>query len=345
MLIGTYGAVRTLSLQDLTEANAPVLLANTFHLYLRPGMDVIHKAGGLHRFMAWERPILTDSGGFQVFSLAELRKITDEGVVFTSAIDGSVHRMTPETCMEIQRVLGSDIVMALDECPPGDSSYGIQQMAVQRTTDWARRCARYLESHPSSYEWESVLFPIVQGGVSEELRRRSTEEVTPLSQVGMAVGGLAVGEEKGAMWDTISLMDELLPREKMRYLMGVGKPPDLVRAVSRGMDLFDCVIPTRNARNGQLFTWTGTLNVRNKAFSLDFSPVDEACPCTGCQTHSRAYLHHLFRLKEVLGLRLASLHNATFYLSLMERIRKEIQSGSFASWSRDFLQQTAGGKK
>lgn len=342
MVIGTYGAVRTLSVHDLTRAGASIILANTYHLYLRPGVDVIRRAGGLHRFMAWERPILTDSGGFQVFSLARLRTVTDEGIVFTSAVDGTEHHMTPEKCMEIQRVMGSDIFMALDECPPGDSPYNRLRDAVKRTTAWTERCIRYLESHPPVYGRDGILFPIVQGGTKQDLRRQSSEKLIPFARAGMAVGGLAVGEERGAMWDTVSLMDELLPREKIRYLMGVGKPGDLARAVSLGMDLFDCVIPTRNARNGQLFTWGGTLNIRNRAYASDFSPVDEGCPCTGCRTYSRAYLHHLFRLKEILGLRLASLHNATFYLSLMEKMRTEIEAGTFLSWYQEFIRQTEG---
>jgi len=337
MPIGTYGAVKTLSPQELENAGASIILSNTYHLYLRPGTDIISQAGGLHRFMAWERPILTDSGGFQVFSLAKLREISDEGVVFKSARDGSEHQMTPEIAMKIQRTLGSDIIMALDECPPGDATKKDVEAAVTRTSKWARQCADYLAENPSLYGKAGTFFPIVQGGVHSDLRCRSAEELVPLANAGIAIGGLAVGEEKPAMFEILGMTDELLPEEKARYLMGVGKPVDIVRAVMAGIDMFDCVIPTRNARNGQFFTWSGKLNILNGRYKDDFSPVDESCSCYTCRTFTRAYLRHLFKLNEILALRMASLHNVTFYLSLMERIRSEINAGTFASWSKEFI--------
>jgi queuine tRNA-ribosyltransferase len=337
MPIGTYGAVKTLSPEELMTAGASIILSNTYHLYLRPGMETIHQAGGLHRFMAWERPILTDSGGFQVFSLAKLRKISNDGVVFKSSLDGSEHQMTPEISMEIQRTLGSDIIMAFDECPSGDSSKKDVETAVARTTKWARQCADYLAENPPLYGKASTFFPILQGGIYPDLRRRSAEELVPLADVGIAIGGLAVGEEKSAMFEILEMKDELLPEEKVCYLMGVGKPEDIVQAVEAGVDMFDCVIPTRNARNGQIFTWSGKFNILNGRYKDDFSPVDESCPCYACRTFTRAYLRHLFKLNEILALRMASLHNVTFYLSLMERIRTEISAGTFASWSQEFL--------
>ncbi len=342
MPIGTYGAVKTLSPAELKTAGASVILGNTYHLYLRPGLEVIRAASGLHDFMAWDGPILTDSGGFQVFSLAKLRRISCEGVVFTSGLDGSEHEMTPERAMEIQLILGSDIMMAFDECPPGDASVSEVEKAVERTSRWAEQCARFLKGDEHFDPERRHFFPIIQGGVNESLRKRSTEELIPFVKSGVAVGGLAVGEEKEAMFDTLGLMDGLLPEDKARYLMGVGKPADLVRAVASGMDMFDCVIPTRNARNGQTFTWNGRINLRNQRFKEDLAPLDESCTCYACHTFSRAYLHHLFNLNEMLGLRMATLHNITFYLALMEKIRAEIRASTFDSWSRDFMERYGG---
>ncbi len=337
MPIGTYGAVKTLSPEELMTAGASIILSNTYHLYLRPGMETIRQAGGLHRFMAWERPILTDSGGFQVFSLAKLRKISDDGVVFKSSLDGSEHHMTAEISMEIQLKLGSDIIMAFDECPPGDACRNDVEAAVSRTTKWANQSADYLAENPPLYGKASTFFPILQGGIYPDLRRRSAEELVPLADVGIAIGGLAVGEEKSAMFEILEMKDELLPEEKVCYLMGVGKPEDIVQAVKAGVDMFDCVIPTRNARNGQIFTWSGKFNILNGRYKDDFSPVDESCRCYACRTFTRAYLRHLFKLNEILALRMASLHNITFYLSMMDRIRTEISAGTFALWSQEFL--------
>jgi len=337
MPIGTYGAVKTLSPRDLKEVGADVILGNTYHLYLRPGMDIIKDAGGLHKFMAWESPILTDSGGFQIFSLAELRKISDDGVIFTSTLDGSEHFLTPELSMEIQLMLGTDIIMAFDECPPGGSDDATLRGAVKRTEKWADRCYKFLQGNKGFGESGPHFFPIVQGGVDEELRKQSAETVLPFAQTGIAIGGLAVGEEKEAMFETVVLMNDILPRDKLRYLMGVGKPEDIINAVLKGIDLFDCVIPTRNARNGQFFTWEGKLNIHNSQFNKDFSPISENCSCYTCGTFTRAYLRHLFKLNDVLALHLASLHNVTFYIELMDTIRQEIEEGTFAPWAKDTL--------
>ena len=337
MPIGTYGAVKTLSPRNLKEVGADIILGNTYHLYLRPGMDIIKDAGGLHKFMAWERPILTDSGGFQIFSLAELRKISDDGVIFTSILDGSEHFLTPELSMEIQLTLGTDIIMAFDECPPGGSDDATLTGAVNRTEKWADRCYKFLQENEGFGESGPHFFPIVQGGVDEELRKQSAETVLPFAQSGIAIGGLAVGEEKEAMFETVVLMNNILPRDKLRYLMGVGKPEDIINAVLRGIDLFDCVIPTRNARNGQFFTWDGKLNIHNSQFNKDFSPISENCSCYTCGTFTRAYLRHLFKLNDVLALHLASLHNVTFYIELMDTIRQEIEEGTFAPWAKETL--------
>jgi len=335
--VGTQATVKTLTPDEVRMIGADLILANTYHLYLRPGADRVASFGGLHSFMGWDGPILTDSGGFQVFSLAKLRKISDDGVVFKSSLDGSEHHMTAEISMEIQLKLGSDIIMAFDECPPGDASRNDVEAAVSRTTKWAKQSADYLAENPPLYGKASIFFPILQGGIYPDLRRRSAEELVPLADVGIAIGGLAVGEEKSAMFEILEMKDELLPEEKVCYLMGVGKPEDIVQAVKAGVDMFDCVIPTRNARNGQIFTWSGKFNILNGRYKDDFSPVDESCRCYACRTFTRAYLRHLFKLNEILAHRMASLHNITFYLSLMERIRTEISAGTFALWSQEFL--------
>lgn len=337
MPVGTHGAVKTLSPQELETAGAQIILGNTYHLYLRPGHTLIKDAGGLHGFANWENPILTDSGGFQVFSLATLNKITDDGVEFRSHLNGSKHFFTPDVSMDIQRHLGSDIIMAFDECPPSDADFQTIETAVKRTAKWIKQCWDYLKSTPPIHSWEQTLFPIVQGGVVPELRKRSAEEVVPFAECGIAIGGLAVGEEKNAMFDTIALMDNILPKDHPRYLMGVGTPADLVESVMNGVDMFDCVMPTRNARNGQLFTSTGKLNIRNGKYKDDFSIVDENCSCMLCQNHTRAYLRHLLNVNEIYGLRLASLHNVTYYLNLMKEMRTRINDGSFSPWAKRYL--------
>ncbi len=337
MPVGTYGAVKTLAPWDLEALDARIILGNTYHLYLRPGTNIIHRAHGLHGFADWKSALLTDSGGFQVFSLAKTNKIDEDGVHFQSHLDGSKHYLTPELSMEIQRNLGADIIMAFDQCPPGDADEPVIRAAVDRTARWIRRCDEYLNTFGPLYEWEQMLFPIVQGGISHELRQRSAEDVMPFARCGIAIGGLAVGEPKPAMLDTLEFLSPILPPDQPRYLMGVGTPGDLVESVLRGVDMFDCVMPTRNARNGQLFTSSGKLNIFNAQYNDDFSPVDAHCGCPLCSRFSRAYLRHLMKSNEVLGLRLATLHNLTFYFGLMDDIRTNIAEGRYASWAKNWL--------
>ena len=339
MPIGTQGVIKTIDPEVLDQLQTQIVLANTYHLYLRPGHDLINRSGSLHHFMNWKNSILTDSGGFQVFSLARLNKISDDGVNFQSHLDGSSHFFNPELSMEIQRYLGSDIIMAFDECPSGDASKSDVQRAVKRTSLWIKRCQNYLGNNESLYNWSQTLFPIVQGGVFSDLREVSTQELIPFSSCGMAIGGLAVGEEKSAMFDTVSLMDELLPNDQPRYLMGIGRPTDLVRSVQNGMDMFDCVLPTRNARNGQLFTSKGLINITNKSHKETFKPLDANCNCYTCSNFTLAYLRHLYNIKEILAFRLGTIHNLTYYMSLMKTIRKNIESGTFSSWSNEYLDQ------
>ena len=337
MPVGSAGAVKSLAPAELITAGASIILGNTYHLYLRPGTEIINTAGGLHKFMAWEQPVLTDSGGFQVFSLAKMNKISDDGVEFQSHLDGSRHFFSPAVSMEIQRNLGGDIIMAFDQCPPGDSDIQIAEEAVKRTSRWISECAQYLQDNPTLYGHEQTLFPIVQGSIYEELRHRSAEEVLPYASCGVAIGGLAVGEEKGAMFEMIELLDGVLPKDQPRYLMGVGRPTDLVRAVRLGVDMFDCVMPTRNARNGQLFTSNGIVNIKNKKYKTNFTQLDENCNCYLCQNFTRAYLCHLVRVNEILGLRLASLHNVTYFLNLMATMREQLANEIFSTWAEDYL--------
>jgi len=340
MPVGTQGVVKSLSPSDVQSVGAQIILGNTYHLYLRPGTKVINTAGGLHRFMKWEKPVLTDSGGFQIFSLARLNKISDDGVEFRSHLNGDKHFITPEKSMEIQQYLGADIIMAFDQCPPSNADLKTIIQAVDRTKIWTERCNNYLQNNHEKYTWEQILFPIVQGGVILDLRKKSTEDVIPFAQCGVAIGGLAVGEDKPAMFDTIELMDELLPKEQPRYLMGVGTPADIVQAVKRGIDMFDCVMPTRNARNGQFFTNQGKINIRNKKYKSDFNPIDDECSCETCLNFTRAYVRHLFKINETFGLRLASIHNLHHYMNLMQTMREQINIGDFDTWSRTFLNNT-----
>lgn len=337
MPVGTQATVKTLSPDELLEVGSQIILGNTYHLYLRPGHEVIERAGGLHRFMSWPRPILTDSGGFQVYSLAELRKINDEGVVFQSHHDGSYHEFTPERAVEIQMSLGSDFMMVLDECPPYPCTREYAAESVERTTHWAERCLTYFRNATPKFEHEQTLFAIVQGSTFPELRRRSLQALLELDFPGYAVGGLSIGEPKSVLFEMVELCTEQLPRDKPRYLMGMGKPEDLVRAIALGIDLFDCVIPTRNGRKGQVFTWYGTLNLRNAVYKEDFEPIDVTCPCYTCTTFTRAYLRHLLQAEEILGMRLCSLHNLHFYHQVTAQARRAIESGTFGAWSRDFL--------
>ena len=337
MPVGTVGAVKTMTPHELEGVGSQIILGNTYHLYLRPGTNIIHKAGGLHKFSTWSRPILTDSGGFQVFSLARLNKITDDGVEFQSHLDGSRHMLTPEFSMKIQRNLGADIIMAFDECPPGDSDDKTIRDAVDRTTRWMKRCTEWLKENPIFYDYEQTVFPIIQGTVNHELREKSAEELIPFSTCGMAIGGLAVGEEKNAMFDTVEFCDTVLPKNQPRYLMGVGKPSDLVQAVRCGVDMFDCVMPTRNGRNGHIFTSEGVINIKNERHKKDLSSVDPNSSHTWGRTFSKSYLRHLFNINEVLGLRIASTLNLSYYLDLMSAVREKIADGNFDSWSKSLL--------
>ncbi len=339
MPIGTNGVVKTILPNELYEINTNIILGNTYHLFLRPGHKLISQAGGLHQFMNWNKSILTDSGGFQVYSLAKLNNISNDGVKFQSHIDGSTQFISPEISMEIQRSLGSDIIMAFDVCPAGGEDKNVIKNAVEKTAKWINRCNDYLDNHQSIFNWNQCLFPIVQGGIYPDLRKISVDQILPFSTCGVAIGGLAVGEEKNAMFDILSMMDEILPKDQPRYLMGVGRPTDLVRAIDLGIDMFDCVLPTRNGRNGQLFTSEGVINIENARYINDFNSVDKECKCTLCKNYTRSYLRHLFNINEMLGLRLASIHNITFYMNLMKKIRDKINENRFHNWSKQFLYQ------
>ncbi len=335
MPIGTYGPVKSLSPKDLDDLGSQIILGNTYHLYLRPGIELLKKIKGLHNFIGWKKPILTDSGGFQIFSLARLNKITNEGVYFNSTIDGKKHFLTPQLSMEIQKVLGSDIIMSFDQCPPANIEINELEKAIDRTEIWTKKCFEYLNSNDDLNKMKTHFFPIIQGGTNEILRKISFNSIQKYMKNGIAIGGLAVGEDKNAMFDIISYLNTIIPNSKLRYLMGVGKPEDIIEAVSLGVDLFDCVIPTRNARNGQLFTWSGRINIINSRFKNDLKPISENCRCYTCTTFSRAYLRHLFKINDVLGLRLATFHNVFFYMELMKEIRNQIQKDTFFEWSKE----------
>jgi len=329
--VGSQATVKTLTPEELEDIGVAMVLANTYHLYLRPGIEVIEKMGGLHKFMAWDRAILTDSGGYQIFSLASLRRVNDEGVLFRSHIDGSEHFITPESAIQFQEALGADIIMVLDECPAHDESLEKVQQAVDRTHRWAERCLKAQKRH------DQALYAIVQGGISSELRRQSAEYLTSLDFPGYAIGGLSLGEPKKATFAMVEETVALLPENKPRYLMGVGSPEDIVEAVARGIDIFDSALPTRVARNGALFTWRGRRNIRNAAYSRMEQPVVPGCKCYTCRTFSAAYLHHLFRCEELLAYRLATIHNLSFMSELMRQIRSAIMDSSLHSFKDDFL--------
>ncbi len=336
MPVGTYGTVKAMTPEELNELGAQIILGNTFHLMLRPGTAVIEAHGGLHGFMHWQKPILTDSGGFQVFSLADLRKISEEGVRFASPIDGSQVRLTPEDSMDVQRALGSDIAMCFDDCTPWPATEAQARDSMERSMRWAARShAHYYRETPAPPRGN--LFGIIQGGMHAPLRVASLEALTAIGFPGYAIGGLAVGEPEEVRLGVIEGVEPLIPRDKPRYLMGVGRPEDLVAAVARGVDMFDCVMPTRHARNGHLFTQTGVLNIRNAAHTSDTGPIDPACGCYTCRNYSRAYLRHLDKCNEILGARLNTLHNLYFYLDLMRRMRQALDEGRFATFARDFL--------
>ncbi|MEW5735419.1 MAG: tRNA guanosine(34) transglycosylase Tgt [Thermodesulfobacteriota bacterium] len=333
MPVGTLGTVKALSPEDIAGSGAQILLGNTYHLYLRPGCEVIGDFGGLHRFMGWSRPVLTDSGGFQVFSLAALQKITDQGVSFRSHINGSLHDLTPEKAVEIQAVLDSDIAMCLDECIPFPADEARAQKAMERTHAWA---VRSREEAARRFSERNALFAIAQGGMYPDLRRRSAEELAGLDFPGYAAGGLSVGEPRGLMMEMAAVSASALPEHKPRYAMGIGRPEDLVDMVQLGFDMFDCVMPTRNARNGQLFTASGTLNIANACHTKDHAPVEEGCSCLACRSFSRAYLRHLFMSREILFYRLATLHNVTYYQRLMASMREAIGRGRFSAFVDEF---------
>lgn len=339
MPVGTQGAVKTMSSGDLEEIGASIILANTYHLYLRPGMKTIEDAGGIHRFMSWKGPVLTDSGGYQVFSLSDLSRISDEGVEFRSHLDGSAHMLTPGGVIDIQLAIGSDIMMVLDQCTGYPCARRDAEDAVARTTLWAERSVGGHGVRTNRDGYERVLFGIVQGSVYGDLRERSAGELVPLDFPGYAIGGLSVGEPKEETMRTVEGTSALLPAHKPRYLMGVGYPEDIVEAVARGIDLFDCVVPTRNSRNGTVYTSRGKVVVKNAAFARDWEPLDPDCGCEICRRYSRAYLRHLFNTGEMSGPRLATYHSLYFYLHLLDEIRQVIREGSFGEWRREFYRR------
>lgn len=332
MPVGTCGSVKGVHFSELDEqVKAQIILGNTYHLYLRPGLGVLRAAGGLHGFNGWEKPILTDSGGFQVFSLTGIRKLREEGCEFRSHIDGSKHIFTPENVMDTERVIGADIMMALDECPPGQSDYSYAKKSLAMTQRWLDRCIKRFDETEPLYGYEQTLFPIVQGCTFKDLRSEAAKFVADKGADGNAIGGLAVGEPTEIMYEMIEVVNAILPKDKPRYLMGVGTPQNLLEAIERGVDMFDCVMPTRNGRNAMLFTYDGTMNMRNKKWEMDFSPIDP----DGCyidKRYTKAYLHHLFKAGELLAMQIASIHNLAFYLRLVTDARLHIEQGDFTRW-------------
>jgi len=340
MPVGTGGTVKGILQRELTEdINAKIILGNTYHLYLRPGTEILRAASGLHRFMSWDRPILTDSGGYQVFSLTGNRKLTDEGAIFKSHIDGSKHIFTPENIIDIQRIIGSDIMMVFDECIPWPCDYNYAKKSVALTHHWLdRSIIRFQETEPI-WGMEQLLFPIVQGGTFDDLRKSSAEKIASSGLAGNAIGGLSVGEPAEEMYRIIEIVNDILPEDKPRYLMGVGTPVNLLEAIERGIDMFDCVMPTRNGRNGMLFTSEGTINIRNRKWIDDFSPIDPEGPSTVSLYYSKAYLRHLVMSGENLGAQIASIHNLAFYLRLVAESRKKIEEGNFKRWKDSMIKK------
>jgi queuine tRNA-ribosyltransferase len=340
MPVGTIGSVKAVTQQDLkADVNAQIILGNTYHLYLRPGTQILEEAGGLHSFMNWDRPILTDSGGYQVYSLSKNRKINPEGVVFKSHIDGSKHTFTPENVMDIQRSIGADIIMAFDECPPYpcDKTYARESLHI--TNQWLDRCFKRLDETTPMYGHEQALFPIVQGSVFPDLRKESAEYIANKGAFGNAIGGLSVGEPHEMMYEMTDLVCSILPADKPRYLMGVGTPANILECIALGVDMFDCVMPTRNARNGMLFTWNGTMNMKNRKWENDFSPLDESGESYVDSYYTKAYVRHLFAANEILALQIASVHNLNFYLRLVEKAREKIIEGTFATWKDETVKR------
>lgn len=335
MPVGTQGAVKAVHMTELeNDIQAQIILGNTYHLYLRPGLDILQQAGGLHKFNSWNKPILTDSGGFQVFSLAHNRKLTEEGAIFRSHIDGSKHVFTPEYVMNIERTIGADIMMAFDECTPGDADYTYAKKSLDLTERWLDRCIKRFNETECEYGYKQALFPIVQGCVYPDLRRRAAENVASKGADGNAIGGLAVGEPTEKMYEMIEVVNEILPKDKPRYLMGVGTPANILEAIERGVDMFDCIMPTRNGRNGQLFTRNGIMNMRNQKWAKDFSAIEENGASFVDTLYTKAYLRHLFITNEILALQIASIHNLAFYLWLVKEARQHIIAGDFLSWKR-----------
>jgi len=337
MPIGTYAAIKTLSTDEIKNMDFNLILSNTYHLYLRPGVEILHEFQGLHNFMNWDGSILTDSGGFQIYSLSAFRKIDDNGVEFKSHLDGSNHYFNPEKIVDIQRYIGSDIMMVLDVCPPAEATYEEHAKAVNLTTQWAKRCLKHLKNKGPKYNFEQIISPIIQGGTSEDLRKISAEQLIDLGASMYAIGGLAVGEPKQEMLATVNFLNGIMPKEKPRYLMGVGTPADLIECIALGIDMFDCVIPTRNGRNGQLFTANGKINIKNAKFKNDQTPIDSKNNSTISQNYTRGYLHHLFKTQEILGYRIATQHNLSFYNNLMKDAREAINNKNFKEWSANFL--------
>jgi queuine tRNA-ribosyltransferase len=339
MPVGTAGSVKAISQQQLVyDVKAQIILGNTYHLYLRPGMEELGQAGGLHAFMNWNKPLLTDSGGYQVFSLAANRKINEEGVTFQSHIDGSRHIFTPEIVIDIQRVIGADIIMAFDECPPYPSDHFYARTSMELTNRWLDRCIQRLDETEPKYGHTQNLFPIVQGGTFADLRKQSCEYIASKNASGNAIGGLSVGEPEEMMYEFTELCCDLLPADKPRYLMGVGTPWNILECIGAGVDMFDCVMPTRNGRNAMLFTSKGVINIDNKKWEKDFSPVDDGIDCEFSHYYSKAYLRHLIRSKEILGLTIASVHNLAFYIWLVTQARQHIISGDFVNWKKEMVE-------
>lgn len=340
MPVGTIGSVKAVTQQQLKkDIHAQIILGNTYHLYLRPGLEVLEAAGGLHQFMGWDRPILTDSGGYQVFSLANNRKIKPEGVIFQSHIDGSKHLFSPEKVMDIQRTIGGDIIMAFDECPPFPSEYDYVKKSMDLTHVWLDKCVHQFDNTPDKYGYTQNLFPIVQGGIHEDLRKASCEYISSKNAVGNAIGGLSVGEPEQQLYDFTALCCENLPVQKPRYLMGVGTPWNILEAIDLGVDMFDCVMPTRNGRNGMIFTSQGVINIKNLKWAKDFSPLDPGLPNEMSQYYTKAYCRHLFMADEILGLQLASIQNLSFYLWLVGQARAHIIAGDYSSWKKTMVAQ------
>lgn len=342
MPVGTVGSVKSVHQRELVEdIKAQIILGNTYHLYLRPGTDTLQKAGGLHKFMNWDKPILTDSGGYQVFSLSDIRKIKEEGVTFRSHIDGSKHLFTPENVVDTERIIGADIIMALDECPPFPSDYKYAKDSMFLTHRWLERGIKHFDNTKGLYGYKQAYFPIVQGSTYKDLRIQSAETIASHEREGNAIGGLSVGEPTEEMYEMLEIVNNILPEDKPRYLMGVGTPENILEGIALGTDMFDCVMPTRNGRNGMLFTWQGRINIKNKKWEQDFSPLDEFGTSYVDSFYSKAYVRHLMKVNERLAAQIASIHNLAFYLDLVREAREQINNGTFAQWKTSMVKQLA----